>query len=281
MAKPGIRFVRLLVAVGALLVPATAHAATTVSSNWAGYVVNPKAAATRFKKVSGTWVVPKGRCRAGREGFAATWVGIGGYQRNSRALEQTGTELACSASGSARYAAWFELVPDVAHELTITVRPGDRIDAAVTVKGTRVTIYLRNRTRGMAFRHTFGMRAPDTSSSAEWIVEAPADCNSARQCVVLLLGDFGTISFSRASATTARGTRGGISSSRWSNTEVTLSQVRGAPSFAEFVSRRGADPSAVSTDGTAFSVSYAERAPSTGAQPPMLLPASAAAGSSG
>jgi hypothetical protein len=277
MAKRGTRFARLLVAASVLLVPATADAASTRSANWAGYVVTPKGAGTRFKKVAATWVVPRGNCHPGSAGFSATWVGIGGYRRNSQALEQTGTEFDCSATGTARYVAWFELVPDVSHQLAMTVRPGDTIDAAVTVKGTRVRVYLRNRTRGETFRHTFPMRAPDTSS-AEWIVEAPADCNNAGRCVVLPLSDFGTISFSRASATTARGTRDSISSPRWSNTKITLSQVQGGPGFAEFAAGRAAKPSAVSTDGSGFSVAYSEEAPATGTQPPMLSPGAPPAG---
>jgi hypothetical protein len=257
-------------AAAALLLPvASADAATTLSSNWAGYVVTPKRSGTKFKTVSGTWVVPQGNCRSGSSGYSATWVGIGGYRSSSQALEQTGTAFDCTADGTARYSAWYELVPDVSHDLSITVQPGDTIDAAVTVKRTRVTVYLRNRTRGVVFRRTFTMSKPDTST-AEWIVEAPASCNGAGQCAQLPISDFGTISFTRASATSARGERGSISSSRWSRTKVTLSQ--GGGRFARFASARGAEPSSLSADGTSFSVSYSEQAPSTDTQPPMLYP---------
>jgi hypothetical protein len=161
-----------------LLVPAaSASAATSVSSNWSGYVVMPKSSRTKYETVSGTWVVPQGDCSSGA-GYEATWVGIGGYRSSSRALEQTGTEFDCRPDGTAKYSAWYELVPAAGHDIDMTVRPGDTIDAAVTVNRSRATLYLRNRTRGSVFRRTFTMKAPDTSS-AEWIVEAPSECNTA------------------------------------------------------------------------------------------------------
>jgi hypothetical protein len=115
------------------------------------------------------------------------------------------------------------------------------------------------------------MSAPD-QTSAEWIIEAPADCNSAGQCVQLPISNFGTQSFTRASMTTARGTRGPISSSGWNNTKITLSQGGGRPGFARFAAQRGADPSDLSADGASFSVAYSEQAPSSNPQPPMFAP---------
>jgi hypothetical protein len=271
MPKPTIRIARVLFVVGALLVPAaTASAATTaVSSNWAGYVVSPKSSRTTFKTVSGTWVVPQGVCTSGSNGYSATWVGIGGYKSSSKGLEQLGTEYDCNPGGTAKYSAWYELVPDVAHDISMTVRPGDTMDAAVTVNGTRVTVYLKNSTLGRTFRKTLTMKSPDTSS-AEWIIEAPADCNSAGQCVQLPIANFGTQSFARAAATTARGTRGSISNAGWNSTKVTLSQ--GGGRFARFASARAANPSDLSADGASFSVAYSEQAPPSNQQPPMFAP---------
>ena len=269
MPKPTICLAGALAA-AALFVPAAGAAAdTSVSSNWAGYVVTPKSSATKFKTVSGTWTVPQGDCSSGTPGYSATWVGIGGYTTTSKALEQTGTEFDCSR-GTARYSAWYELVPDVGREINMTVNPGDTMDAAVTVNGTRVTLYLRNRTRGSAFRRTFTMKAPDRTS-AEWIVEAPSSCDSAGQCAQLPISNFGTQSFLHASATSARGNRGSIASTRWSSTKVTLSQGGGGR-FAQFASQRGAEPSDLSADGASFTVSYTEQAPPTNTPPPMLAP---------
>jgi Peptidase A4 family len=260
----------LLITAAGLLAPAAgAAAATTVSSNWAGYVATPKSSSTKFKKVSGTWVVPRGDCGSG-SGYSATWVGIGGYRSSSKALEQTGTEFDCTASGVAKYFAWYELVPDVGHDIEMSVRPGDTIDAAVSVNGSRVTVYLRNRTRGAVFRKTFVMARPDRSS-AEWIVEAPSSCESSgNRCIQLPISNFGTVGFSRTAVTTARGTQGGISDPHWSNTEVTLSQ--GGGRFARFASTHGANPSPLSGDGASFAVAYTEEAPPTATEPPVLFP---------
>src|SRR3954453_7648316 len=249
-----------------LLPAASANAATSISSNWSGYVVTPSTSGTKYKTVSGSWVVPQGDCSSGA-GYEATWVGIGGYKSRSQALEQTGSEFDCAADGTAKYFAWYELVPAAGHDISMAVRPGDTIDAAVTVNGSRVTLYLPNRTRGTAFRRTFAMNAPDTTS-AEWIAEAPSECNSGGQCVQLPLSNFGTTTFSHASATSARGTRGSISSSHWSNTQVTLSQGGGPRRFADYASSRGAQPSALSSGGASLSVAYSEQDPPSQSQPP-------------
>ena len=262
------RFALLIIVAAALLVPAaSADAATSVSSNWAGYVATPTSSATKFKTVSGTWIVPQGDCSLLTTGYSAAWVGIGGYKSSSHALEQIGTEFDC-VRGTAKYSAWYELVPDAGHDISMTVRPGDKIDAAVTVKGTRVTVYLRNRTLGKIFQKTSTMKSPDTSS-ADWIVEAPSTCNDAGLCAQLPISNFGTIAFAHASATTAKGTKGSISDPHWSNTEITLSQ--GGGRFARFDSQ-GAQPSALSPDGTGFTVAYAEQAPSDNPAPPIVDP---------
>jgi Peptidase A4 family len=220
-------------------------------------------------------VVPQGDCTSG-QGYEATWVGLGGYISSSASLEQTGTEFDCNADGTAKYSAWYELVPAAGHDISMTVKPGDTIDAAVTVKGSKVTLYLKNRTRGSSFRRTFTMKAPDTTT-AEWIVEAPSECNGAGQCVQLPLSNFGTTIFRSASATSARGTHGSISSSRWKNTQVTLSQGGGPRRFAQYASARGAEPSALTAAGTSFSVAYSDQAPSSQSSPPMLSPGTAGA----
>src|SRR4051794_15010423 len=118
-----------------LLSAASANAATSISSNWSGYVVAPWTSGTKYKTVSGSWVVPQGDCSSG-VGHEATWVGIGGYKSSSQALEQTGTEFDCAAEGTAKYSAWYELVPAAGHDINMAVRPGDTIDAAVTVNGS-------------------------------------------------------------------------------------------------------------------------------------------------
>jgi hypothetical protein len=258
--------VNVVIAVGVLAAAGSAYAATAVSSNWAGYAVTPKSSSTKFKTVSASWVVPAGTCTAGQDGYSATWVGLGGYSQSSSALEQTGTEFDCTG-GHAKYSAWYELVPAPGKDLKMTVKPGDTIDVAVTVNAKRVTVLLRNRTHKATFKKTFTMSSPlPDVSTAEWIQEAPSACNSAGQCAQLPIDNFGTVSFLRASATTARGHTGTISDSGWSPTTIQLSPAGGARRFVA-ASTGGATPSSLSGDGSSFSVSYSPSPPSSDPTP--------------
>ena len=95
-------------------------AATAVSSNWAGYALT----GMTFSAVSGTWVQPTADCSAASTGTTASafWVGLGGDSDSSTALEQTGTEADCLAGGTARYTAWYELVPASSVRVGLHVR---------------------------------------------------------------------------------------------------------------------------------------------------------------
>ncbi len=217
--------------------PALAATSTVVSGNWAGYAVT----GARYRRVTGSWTVSHGSCTNGRDGFSAAWIGLGGYAESSRALEQTGTEFDCSASGRAFYSAWYELVPAAARTIRMKVRPGNRIAAAVTVSGRHVTLTLRNRTTGKSHRTRATMTAPDVSS-AEWIVEAPAACVATGRCEQLPLSNFETVDFSNAHATTTAGKVG------------TISQPGSSLSMIELGS--SAVPGALGAGGSAFGVAY-------------------------
>jgi hypothetical protein len=250
--------VQLAVACAALAAAGSAAAATDVSSNWSGYAVGPKKSSTKLKTVAGSWVVPAGTCTPGTSGYSATWVGLGGYARTSQALEQTGTEFDCSASGEAQYSAWYELVPSPGRDIAMRVEPGDAMDAAVTVNGQRVTILLRDRTRRETFKRTYTMKRPDVST-AEWIVEAPSACDSSGAgCRQLPVSNFGTVAFQKARATTVRGHAGTITDSAWTPTTIELDQSSGGARFQPVASAAGATPSSLSADGSSFSVSYTE-----------------------
>ncbi len=229
--------------------------------NWAGYVVGGSSSATKFKSVSGSWVVPTAKCSSG-QGDSSFWVGIGGSgSSDTQALEQDGTEVDCNAEGSATYSAWYEMVPSPPVTVDMAVHPGDHITGKVTVDGTNVTMSLSNATTGGSYDKTFQMSNPDTSS-AEWIAEAPSTCSGdLSSCTPLPLADFGTVQFSGASATTTDGHTGTISDSDWSTAAVTLDPSSSQQGSATHSSRRtrrsgGASPSSLSGDGSSFSVAY-------------------------
>jgi hypothetical protein len=234
---------------------------TASSANWAGYVVGGSSSGTKFKSVSGSWVVPTAKCSSG-QGDSSFWVGIGGSgSSDTQALEQDGTEVDCNADGSASYSAWYEMVPSPPVKVDMAVHPGDHISAKVTVDGTNVTMSLHNSTTGGSYEKTFQMSNPDTSS-AEWIAEAPSQCSGdLSSCTPLPLADFGTVQFSGASATTTDGHTGTISDGDWSTAAVTLDPSAsqsgfGNAQFASYSSSGGASPSSLSSDGSSFSVAF-------------------------
>jgi hypothetical protein len=241
--------VLLATAAVAFAVPvAGASAATSPSSNWAGYAVaaaDPAAPVT-YTSVSGTWVQPAASCSASPASYSAFWVGLGGYSDTSQALEQIGTETDCTADGRATYGVWYELVPAASVPVKLKVFPGNQISANVTVNGRLVIVKLKNLTRKTSFTKRLFMASPDVSS-AEWIAEAPSACTSSGdQCRTLPLADFGTVAFTSAKALAA-GHGGVIVDDAWAATAIELDAFTGAL------------PSDLAADGASFSVTVAAR----------------------
>jgi hypothetical protein len=237
----------------ALIGAPNALADTTSSTNWAGYAVHGNA----FRNVQATWRQPGARCRRGASTYSSYWVGIGGYSQASRALDQIGTEIDCTASGRVRSSAWYELVPAGAVELRLRVRPGDLMQGAVSVTGARVSVLLYDVTRKRGFLKTLVASMVDTAS-AEWIVEVPSQCLGPDACQTLLLANFRRVAFSEAAATTSSGHAGGINDAGWQTTRIKLVPV-GRRAFVrngESTWIGAATPSAVGPDNRSFKVSY-------------------------
>jgi hypothetical protein len=230
-----------------------ASADSTQSSNWAGYAVHHHG--VRFSKVTGTWTQPRATCTPGQATYSSVWVGIGGYDLDSQALEQIGTESDCTASGRAVSSAWYELVPSASHPIKVTVSPGDRVRAGVTIAGGEVTVTLTDLTRHRSFTKRLHPATID-ATSAEWILEAPSLCSSASSCETLPLADFGSAGFSAAAATTTTGVPGTIADRRWTRTKINL--AAGGRTFVSNPSGPSATavPSTLSAQGSAFTVTY-------------------------
>jgi hypothetical protein len=161
----------------------------------------------------------------------------------------------CTASGRAVSSAWYELVPSASHAVKVSVNAGDRVRAAVTVDGGEVTVTLTDLTRHKSFTKRLHPATVDTTS-AEWILEAPSVCTSSWNCRTLPLADFGSAGFTAAAATATTGHRGTIEDRRWTTTRISL-----AATGRTFVSDPSApaataDPSALSSRGSAFTVTY-------------------------
>jgi Peptidase A4 family len=225
---------------------ATVKNDTASSANWSGYV----AGGTQFSSVSGSWVEPQAKCSSG-QGYSSYWVGLGGAG-DAQALEQTGTEMDCNADGTSSHHAWYELVPAAPVNLDLNISAGDHMTGKVTVSGTNVTVTLTDQTTGQSATKNLQMDNPDVSS-AEWIAEAPSQCDGSG-CQPLPLADFGNVTFSNSTAT-ANGHTGTISDSNWSSQAVQLDGGAG-DGFVSDSSSATAAPSSLSSDGSSFSVSW-------------------------
>jgi hypothetical protein len=198
-------------------------------------------------------VQPAATC-TGQRTYSSFWVGLGGFAETSQALEQIGTEADCSATGNARYAMWYELLPAAAVPIKLRVFPGNALTASVKVAATKVTLQIKNLSRKTTFTKTLRMAAPDLSS-AEWVAEAPSACNSGGRCVELPLSDFGSVSFTRAS-TTANGHTGTISDPAWTATPIQLASQANPRFISDNQTPSGAVPSSLSPDGTSFEIDW-------------------------
>ena len=235
----------------------TVSTGSSVSSNWAGYRVASQDA-NGFSRVAGSWTEPSANCSTS-SGHASFWVGLGGSgasDSGSNALEQAGTAVDCDAGGNATHTAWYELLPAAPVQLDLTVSAGDHMSSSVTVNGSAVTITVSNNTTGQSTTKNLTMPNQPDVSTAEWIAEAPSQCDSTSGCQPLTLADFGKVGFTGSSAT-ASGHTGTISDSAWSAQPVTLSPGGGVTDVAASDnSSGGAQPTDLSSDGSSFSVSY-------------------------
>jgi hypothetical protein len=271
----------MILAAASLVPAASAMAATqeTASENWAGYVATPTSA-SGFSAVSGAWTQPAVTCTSGEsDSYSSFWVGLGGGEQQSSALEQIGTQGDCSADGTVSYYAWYELVPAGPVKLKLSINAGDKVYARTAVSGDKVTLELVDHTSGQSWTKTLTMTdaTPDTAT-AEWVAEAPSACvnGTSGQCTPLPLADFNTATFIDAHAT-AGGHTGSVSDSHWTNTAIELMPSTSSPlgggsgGYGQFSgyggygasdssysegSSSGAAPGSLSGDGTSFTVKY-------------------------
>jgi hypothetical protein len=250
------------VAAGLTFAASSANATTTysgtTSTNWAGYV----ATAGRnqaFTSVLGSWQVPAVTAPpAGSSSgtYSAFWVGLDGWQDPT--VEQLGTSSFYTSSG-AYYYAWYEMYPQFSIPIGMVVSPGDSMTASVTYEGgANFRLSMQNITTGAIFSidqtSTFDQgqfASADLRTSAEWIAESPGIGASG---TISSLANFGTVTFSGASATLGTTDTGTISN--FTNSAIQL---------ASGVGGLGATPSPLNTDGNSFSVTVGGAAP-TGSQ---------------
>ena len=220
------------------------------SLNWAGYVAssnmsNPSPVVT---SVAGSWIVQNVTGSGGKTTYSSQWIGIGGFFSGDSSLIQTGTESDYNGGGAASYSAWWELLPAAEATITnMTVGPGDMMQAHIfIVPGTSAlwNIYLNDTTKEESFHNQ--VTYSSSMLSAEWIEERPTVNGH-----LSTLADFGTAYFGQdftgitgTGYATINGSTGPITSFSYESiTMVTYSSTL-------------AQPSALSSDGSSFTVTY-------------------------
>jgi hypothetical protein len=209
------------------------------SSNWSGYAAQTSLTSPQSGAVSdvvGTWQVPF--VTGSTNAWSSAWVGIDGY--SDATVEQIGTEQDTSKFGATRYYAWYEMYPAASVLISgLAINPGNVITGRVRYAGSnQYVLSLNNTSTGHSYQTTQTVSAQ--RSSAEWIMEAPS---SGR---ILPLANFGTVSFTGCNAT-VNDVSGPIS--QWAHDPLTM-VTGGKKSTAKAV------PSALSSDGTAFTVTW-------------------------
>jgi hypothetical protein len=216
----------------------------STSSNWSGYAVAStlqSPAKDAVTNVQGSWIVPAVTCTR-TSTYSSMWVGIDGY--SDATVEQTGTEQDCSGRGVPSYYAWYEIYPHSMVRTPLAVTPGNTINAAVQFSNVNsYTLTLTNATTGKSFTTVQRINGAGRES-AEWIAEAPSSTFG-----VLPLSDFGTATFTNASAT-LNGHTGTISDPTWQNDPLTMELNATTPKTT---------PSALDAAGDSFSVMWDHR----------------------
>ncbi len=212
------------------------------SSNWSGYAVT----GTKFTQAKGSWHVPGVDCAKTPNTYSAFWVGIDGYSDTT--VEQIGTASYC-VGGTPTYFAWYEFYP--AAPVTITSVPvgnGNIMSAEVSYNGSQFTVKITDEKTGKSFSKTKTVSGAKRTS-AEWIAEAPSSGGS-----VLPLADFVKANFGDDKT--------GISGTNDATDSTITGPISDFGSKVEEITMVGSNgkneavPSALTTDGTSFSVTW-------------------------
>ncbi len=253
-----------------------------ISPNWSGYVATAPASKEKvayghpyFTSVTGTWTVPAAKCtaykpKASKQAYSTVWIGLGGWA--TRNQEEVGTDSNCTAKGKPFYYAWFELVPYLSYKtfpnIKLKVEAGDTMTGLVKIVSTRlVELKIKDVTRHWTFQKKINFTSQD-STTADWIVEAPAECRDTN-CSEASLSNFGAVTMRNISAT-AHGKAGTLKDPRWKVLPVKLvpsklivptinpTATGAGPGGkkGQAASPAGSTPGPISKDGTSFNLHW-------------------------
>jgi hypothetical protein len=159
------------------------------SQNWSGAYLKPTDG-NRFARVAGCWTIPTLRPGVRRSSDphqpfqCSIWVGIDGKKRWTRSMPQVGSEQTLEDDGSQTQRLWCQWWRRDSKEEDalpwtiegVPVSAGDRVFCSLTVINmNQVLIHVANRTT-QTFATIIGSGpVPLAGSSAQWIVERPAN----------------------------------------------------------------------------------------------------------
>ena len=234
-----------------------ANSMLSATANWAGYSTG---ALTPYYAISGCWTVPTVAASDGST-YSAAAIGLDGdSSAGDNDMVQVGTEQDWIGQ-TARYFAWWEVLPAPETPINMTVTPGDAICASLTQPQLTSAwmLALTDETSGAQF--TTVLSYSGWAWTAEWIVERPSLDGS-----LLPLADYGQTTFDPVSA------EGSNLGSLFANSGMVMLDCdpptvscTGAPVIST--------PSAPDIDGNGFTVAYGSSQPPP--PTPRLSPGSA------
>jgi len=231
------------------------------STNWSGYAVTD-ATAGSVTSASGSWIVPA--VTGSSNSYAAFWVGIDGFSDST--VEQTGT-ISYMNGATPAYYAWVEFYPAAMVQINTkvtadTIAVGNIMNATVSYSAATklFTATITDVTKGWTYTTTATVSGAK-ETSAEWIAEAPSS-----NIGILPLADFKTADYGydyTAVTTTAAytccatvaGTTGVIGSFGTNVQSINMVTNRGVLKDST---------SALSTDGSSFTVTWDSSGSSSG-----------------
>ncbi|KIK61929.1 hypothetical protein GYMLUDRAFT_72971 [Collybiopsis luxurians FD-317 M1] len=181
------------------------NATIQYSGNWSGAVLTSPPAGETFTTAAGTFTVPT--MVTGGTGAAAAWVGIDG-DTFATAILQAGVFFEVSGD-TVTYGAFYEWWPNFATDIPtelFSMEAGDVITVEiVATSDSQGTITLINQTKKTQF--STPQSAPTKLSflggqNAEWIVE-----DYTQNGGIVALADWGTVTFTNATASTSSRTK--------------------------------------------------------------------------
>ncbi|KAF7346921.1 hypothetical protein MVEN_01444500 [Mycena venus] len=189
--------------------PSSTDPVVLTSSTWAG--AGMESPTNTYQSVTGTFVVPHlrpatGGASTGLYGGSA-WVGLDGITcQNS--LMATGINF-IYLNETIMANAWTEVYPNPGVNMAMTVNAGDTVKLTVTATSTTTgTAVVENLSNGQSSTVSLTTPSPLCLENAEWIVE-----DFQEGTFLIPFANFGSITFTDASATTQSGSRVGPSGS--------------------------------------------------------------------